>query len=176
MLCSVSYVAVNFLNPEVIFLYCQLRYECSATLGTGWQCLSRIFSAGSISLYRIFTGWLVYLGPHTCIQIHTAPSTPNFQLLSADTHTKQQITDSLASLGGLFSLHSFFCKGACGIRYPCCIYLVIKFYGWIQNDRWATQIEGCELTVSRRESKTVALSLLSSPKYSKGLSSTRSRL
>jgi len=30
---------------------------------------------------------------------------------------------------------------------------VRKFYGWIQNDQWATRIEGCELTVSRRASK-----------------------
>jgi hypothetical protein len=83
---SVSYAAVNFLNPEVIFLYCQLRYECSATLGTAWQCLSRLFSTGSISLYSTFTGWLVYLDPLTCIQITLVqqPPTSSFYQL---THT-----------------------------------------------------------------------------------------
>jgi hypothetical protein len=38
---------------------------------------------------------------------------------------------------------------------------VRKFYGWIQNDRRATQIKVCELTVPRRGSKTKARSLLS---------------
>jgi len=54
--------------------------------------------------------------------------------------------------------------------------IVRKFYGWIQNDRWATQIEDCELTESRRVRKTVARSLLISSIYSKGLSSSRFRL
>ncbi len=53
---------------------------------------------------------------------------------------------------------------------------VRKFYGWIQNDRWATQIEDCELTVPRRVSKTIARSLLFSWRCSKELSSTRFRL
>ncbi len=53
---------------------------------------------------------------------------------------------------------------------------VRKFYGWIQNDRWATQIRGCELTVPRRGSKTVAPSLLFSRVRSKELSSIRFRL
>jgi len=30
---------------------------------------------------------------------------------------------------------------------------VRKFDGWIQKDQWATQIDGCELTVSRRASR-----------------------
>ncbi len=37
---------------------------------------------------------------------------------------------------------------------------VRKFDGWIQNDRWATQIEDCELTVSRRVSKTELVAFL----------------
>ncbi len=53
---------------------------------------------------------------------------------------------------------------------------VRKFYGWIQNDRWAAQIKGCELTVPRRGSKTIAPSLLFSLRWSKELSSTRFRL
>ncbi len=31
--------------------------------------------------------------------------------------------------------------------------IVRKFYGWIQNDQWATRIEGCELTVQEGRAK-----------------------